>query len=263
MLIKSDDATIFYTTMGSGPDLVLLHPSPCNHTFWLPIASQLALTYRVVLPDLRGHGQSSPGEGPATMEKHAEDLVRICKELKIEKAIFAGVSIGGYVLMEFWKRYREMVRAFILADTRGAADTDDVRSGRQRTVEDVQRHGPQPYLDSMLEPLLGETTRRNRPDIVQAARATMQDSTVEGITAVQQGMAERPDYVTLLPTINVPTLLVFGSEDTVTPVSVGRFMQQNIPQSILRILVNAGHLALMEKPEDALRVIGSFLDQLQ
>ncbi|HKC70437.1 MAG TPA: alpha/beta fold hydrolase, partial [Terriglobales bacterium] len=119
--IKSGDAEIAYQVLGKGAPVVLLHPFPANHEFWKPAAERLATRYRVLLPDLRGHGDSEVGEGPATMEKHAADLARVCDETGIGRAVFVGVSIGGYILFEFWRRYRQRVRALVLSDTRPQA----------------------------------------------------------------------------------------------------------------------------------------------
>src|SRR5689334_13266006 len=111
MKIKSDGTELFYDIRGSGSPVVLLHPFPVNHHFWDGCAPFLDSHYQLILPDLRGHGDSLPGEGPATMERHASDLARLCAELGIGKAVFVGVSIGGYVLFEFWRKYRDHVSA--------------------------------------------------------------------------------------------------------------------------------------------------------
>ena len=109
--IKSGDAELVYWSLGDGPAVVLLHPFPVNHEFWLPVGETLATRYRVVVPDLRGHGDSGVGEGPATMEKHAADIVRVMDDAEIGPAPLIGVSIGGYALFEFWRRYRGRVAA--------------------------------------------------------------------------------------------------------------------------------------------------------
>jgi len=128
--ISSDDAEIFYEVLGSGPPIVLLHPFPANHDLWKPAAQALVTRYRIILPDLRGHGDSGVGEGPATMEKHAADLARVLDHEGIGRATFAGVSIGGYVLFEFWRKFRPRVEALILCNTKAQADTSEARAGR-------------------------------------------------------------------------------------------------------------------------------------
>src|ERR1051326_5840000 len=107
--IVSDDAEIFYDIAGSGPPVVLLHPFPANHELWLPIAQMLSSRYCLFMPDLRGHGESALGEGPATMRKHASDLARVMTAAGVDRAAIVGNSIGGYIIFEFWRRFRERV----------------------------------------------------------------------------------------------------------------------------------------------------------
>ncbi|MGC1646659.1 MAG: alpha/beta fold hydrolase, partial [Candidatus Sulfotelmatobacter sp.] len=109
--INSSDAEIVYWSLGDGPPVILLHPFPVHHEFWLPVAEVLATRYRVILPDLRGHGESGVGEGPATMEKHAADIARVMDDADIGAAPLVGVSIGGYAIFEFWRKYRGRVAA--------------------------------------------------------------------------------------------------------------------------------------------------------
>src|SRR5277367_3303689 len=135
--ITSGDAEIFYEALGTGPPVVLLHPFPANHDLWKPAAQALVSHYRVILPDLRGHGDSGIGEGPATMAKHAADIARIMDCEGIGRAAFVGVSIGGYALFEFWRGHRERVQTLILCNTKAQADTPDGRAGRMRAAADV------------------------------------------------------------------------------------------------------------------------------
>jgi pimeloyl-ACP methyl ester carboxylesterase len=135
--IKSDDAEIFFRVLGEGPPVVLLHPFPANHEFWLPVAQVLATRYRVILPDLRGHGDSGVGQGPATMDKHAADLARVMDDADIGRAPLVGVSIGGYALFEFWRRHRGRVAALGLCNTKAPADSAEARTGRLQAANDV------------------------------------------------------------------------------------------------------------------------------
>lgn len=258
--IRSDDAQISYSILGSGPDVVLLHPFPAHHGVWLPVADQLATRYRCILPDLRGHGASEPGEGAATMEKHANDIRRVCDDAGVGRAVFVGVSIGGYILFEFWRRFRERVAGLVLSDTRAPADADETRRARLASIEQVQKHGPDGFLDAQVERLLGASTRRNRPDIAQTARGMMAKVTVAGISAVQQGMAARPDSVPTLKTIDVPTLVIVGDEDMVTPRADAEQMQRGIAGARLEIIAAAGHYSPLEQPDAVARVLRRFLD---
>ncbi len=262
MNVTSGDAMLCVEEAGSGPPLVLLHPFPTNHKFWGPVLPQLAARYHVYLPDLRGSGESNAGEGPATMEKHARDLERICKAAGFGKAAFVGVSIGGYILFEFWRQHPERVAALVLCDTRATPDTQEARAGRLKSIQEVQTHGPASFIDGMVPKLLGETTRRNRPDVVQHASTIMNESTVAGITALLQGLAARPDSVPTLKTINVPTLLIVGEEDTLTPPSDAEQMHRDIAGSRLMKIPAAGHFSPFEQPDVVGKELRTFLDAL-
>ncbi len=260
--IHSEDAEIFYDTQGQGPPLVLLHPFPSNHEFWNPIAPQLGTRYRLILPDLRCHGASQPGNGPATMQKHAADLLRILDAEHIQRACFAGVSIGGYILFEFWRRHRERVQALILCDTRAQADTQEGRQTRLKAAEEVERAGPDGYIEGMIPKLLGETTRRNRLDRVSEARRMMARMTSTGISSALRGMAARPDSVPTLKTIHVPVLIAVGKEDTLTPAADAELMHREIRGSELATVPAAGHYMPFEQPEAAIQIMRGFLDKI-
>lgn len=262
MELTSGDAKIFYKIEGQGRPLALVHPFPANHKFWQPAAALLATRYRLVMPDLRGHGASQPGDGPATMEKHAGDVLRVCEAAGIERAIFAGVSIGGYVLFEFWRRHRERVEALILCDTRAQADTDEGRANRLKSAEQVLKEGKDRFLDEMIPKLLGATTRSRRPDLVAAARKMLGEMTPQGIATAQRGMAERPDSILTLKTVNVPTLIVVGEEDTLTPPADSELMHKHIVGSKLEIVPQAGHYAPFERHESVVGILRRFMDAL-
>ena len=169
--VQSGDAEISYEMLGNGPDVVLLHPFPASHEFWMPAAQALIARYRLTLPDLRGHGESEVGTGPATMEKHAADIAKVMDHAGVSRAALVGVSIGGYAIFEFWRRYRGRVTALALCNTKAQADSPEARATRLKAAEDVFEHGTEPFFESMVPKLLGKTTRETRPDLVQGALA--------------------------------------------------------------------------------------------
>jgi pimeloyl-ACP methyl ester carboxylesterase len=256
---RSSDALLFYEVAGDGPAVVLLHPFPLNHTFWRPVAEQLSTRYRLVMPDLRAHGDSELGEGPATMEKLAADLAALCREERITKGFFVGVSIGGYTLFEFWRRNREHVAALVLANTRATAETPESRANRLALADKVLREGSAGFIEEMLPKVLSPVTLTNRPDIVDAARRMMQKMSPQDFAGVQQGMADRPDSVPTLKTIDVPALIIVG-EDEAT--GEAELMRQQISGSRLQVIPRAGHYAALERPEEFGRLLRSFLDGL-
>ncbi len=260
--IKSGDAEIVYWSLGDGPAVVLLHPFPAHHEICLPVAQALAGRYRVILPDLRGHGESAVGEGTASMEKHAADLARIMDDADLGRAPLIGVSIGGYVLFEFWRKHRGRVAALGLCNTKAAADSAEARAARLQAANDVLERGTEPFFEAQVPRLLGKTTREMRPDLVEGALRMMRKMSPENVAQVQRGMAERPDSVDTLKTIDVPTLLVTGDEDVLTGLNEAELMHRHVAGSRLRVIPRAGHYSPWEQPEEAARVLRQFLDGL-
>jgi 3-oxoadipate enol-lactonase len=260
--LKSGDADIAYQILGTGPPVVLLHPFPASHELWLPAAQALVSRYQVILPDLRGHGDSGVGEGPASMEKHASDLDRILDHAEVGRTPFAGVSIGGYVLFEFWRRRRGRVAALALFNTKAPSDSPEARSVRLQAAADVLERGTGPFFESMIPKLLGKTTRESRPDLVDGALRMMRKMSPEKVAQVQRGMAERPDSVPDLKTINVSTLLVTGDEDVLTGPPEADLMRQNVPNSEMKIVRRAGHYSPWEQPAEAGQLLRQFFDSV-
>jgi 3-oxoadipate enol-lactonase len=260
--VQSGDAEIFYQVLGDGPPVVLLHPFPVHHEFWSPVAQALESRYRLVVPDLRGHGASGAGEGPATMEKHAADLARVLDDAGVGRAIFVGVSIGGYVLFQFLRQHRNRVAGLVLCNTKAQADSPEARAVRLQVAADVLERGSEPFFESMLPKLMGKTTHSTRPDLIQAALRMMRKMSTEDVALVQKGMAERLDSVETLKTINVPTLVIAGDEDTLTPVGEAELMRKNISGSEMKIVARAGHYSPWEQPAEVGKLLRQFLDEV-
>lgn len=260
--IQSGDAEIAYETAGDGPAVVLLHPFPANHEFWAPLQDALVSRYRLILPDLRGHGDSGVGEGPATMQKHAADLARVIEDAGIRRAPMIGVSIGGYTLFEFWRRSRDRVAALVLCNTKAGADSAEARAGRLQAAADVLERGAEPFFQTMVQRLLGAATQASRPDLVEGALRMMRKMSPADVAQVQQGMAERPDSISILNTINVPTLLLTGEEDILTGVPEAEIMRRHVPGSQIKVIPKAGHYSPWEQPEHVGILLRQFLDSL-
>jgi 3-oxoadipate enol-lactonase len=212
------------------------------------------------MPDLRGHGESELGEGPATMQKHASVIARVMDAAGIDRAPLIGVSIGGYAIFEFWQRFRDRVSALVLSNTKASADNSQARAARIEAAEDVLKRGPGPFLESMLQRLLGETTRHSRPDLVEGAHRMMRKMSAEDVAGVQRGMADRPDSISTLKTIAVPTLIITGDEDTMTGLPEAEVMKQHIAGAQMKVVAKAGHYSPWEQPEEVGKMLRQFLD---
>lgn len=194
------------------------------------------------------------------MEKHAADIARVLSDANMDRAAFAGVSIGGYALFEFWRRHRERVAALVLCNTKAQADTPEARAARLQAAAEVLERGVEPFVESMLPKLLGQTTRTTRPDLVEGARKMMLKMSPEDVSMVQRGMADRPDSVPTLKTIHVPTLILTGDEDILTGAPEAELMRQNIPGSQMKVIAHAGHYSPWEQSDEVGRLLRQFLD---
>jgi pimeloyl-ACP methyl ester carboxylesterase len=263
----SGDTQLFYTVQGEGHDLVLLHPMPCNHRFWLDVASALTPRYRVILPDLRGHGQSEAGDGPITMEKLGQDLVRLLDELRISRAMFAGCSIGGYALYELWRKAPARVSALAFCCSRPQADSEENRAKREEWIRKIGERGTGEWVESMLEQLIGPTARRRAPQKLGEAREMMQAVRPAAAIALQQGLASRPDSTETAKTIRVPAFVLAGGEDQSSTT-----MDMKLLADLIRgggygaeftELRDAGHYAPWEQPEMVGKLLRRFFDSLR
>ena len=261
MFLHAGESALFYEMHGSGPDVVLLHPYPCDHTFWLPVVPYLETRFRLILPDLRGLGQSQPAGEVTTMAQLAQDALRLCDSLGIGRAIFAGCSVGGYALFELWRQARERVKAFAFLDTRAGLDGEAGVKGRLQAAEDVLQRGPAWAIEQMMPRMVSPYTLSSRPDVVELAQSTMHRATAAGMAALQRGMAARADSLSTLPTIQVPTLVLGGEDDVPSPVAELESIAGGIPGAELKIIPRAGHMAALERPEEAGPILRDFFER--
>jgi 3-oxoadipate enol-lactonase len=187
-------------------------------------------------------------------------MARVMDDAEVGRAALIGVSIGGYALFEFWRRFRGRVAALGLCNTKAPADSAEARAGRLQAANDVLERGTEPFFESMIPRLLGRSTREARPDLVAGALGMMRKMSPEDVAQVQRGMAERPDSVDTLKTINVPVLLITGEEDMLTGVNEAELMRQHIAGSQMRVIPKAGHYSAWERPEDVTGLVSNFLE---
>lgn len=259
-----------YQDAGDGPPLLLVHGFPLDHTLWIHQIETFKGDYRVILPDLRGHGQSEAPPGPYRMDRMAADLSALLQELKIERVVLGGLSMGGYVVFAFWRLYPERVRALLLANTRAAADTREGKQNRQAMIERVQAAGKDAIVEDLLLKLLSPATLERKPEVVAHARQMMANTPASGVIGALQGMAQRPDSTPTLATITVPTLIIVGEDDTIIPPAEGEAMRSQIlskrddpaPTVGLVRVPQAGHLAPMENPTAFNQALRGFLATL-
>ena len=262
MLQRAGSIDIAYEEAGDGPPIVFMHSFPLNRRLWSPQLRALAGFGRCLAPDARGFGQSDVVP-PYTMDQYADDAIALLDALDIrEKAVFVGISMGGYVTLALWRRHRHRVRAMVLADTRAGADTEEAREKRVALARTAKERGSAAVADLQLPGLVGKTTRQRNPTIAAEIRAMISSAPVAGIVGASEAMMARPDSTALLSTIDVPTLVIVGKEDVLTSPAEAEALCAAIPGSELQIIPKAGHSPCIERPAAFNHTVSEFLSKL-
>ena len=259
---RVNDINLAYTDLGAGPPIVLIHGYPFNRSLWTEQAEVLRSRHRVVAPDLRGFGESDSSEGTATMSRMADDIASLMDALEIERAVIAGLSMGGYVALAFARMFPARVGALVLADTRAQADTEEGKQTRSQQAEKALSEGMAGIADAMLPKLLTPETVSKRPELVKRVRDMMLKTKPEGAAAALLGMAERDDQTEFISTIQAPALIIVGREDAITPVADSEKMQSRIEGSRLVVIENAGHVSNLEQTEQFNDALLGFLSSV-
>jgi pimeloyl-ACP methyl ester carboxylesterase len=249
MKARIGGAEVRYEVQGQGPVILFLHAFPLGLGMWDAQARLLERSFSVVRFDDRGFGGTPPADGPLTMERIADDAAGLLDHLGLGQALVAGCSMGGYATFAMLRRHPDRIRGLVLQDTRAGADTPEARAGRAQLAERVLKEGVQAAADAFVPKLLGATTQRDRPEVVDWVRRTILGATPRGIANALHGLAARADSTPTLREIRVPTLVVCGEEDALTPPSESQAMAGAIAGSRLAIVPGAGHLANLENPE--------------
>lgn len=245
---------------GRGRPLLLVHGFPLDHTMWQGQADPLSRNYRVIVPDLRGFGASGVSEGPVSMERLADDLAALLDALQIEEPVaLCGLSMGGYVAWQFWRRHASRLNRLILCDTRASADSEEAARAREETARRVLREGTAWLAEAMIPRLFAEQTLSQRPELVEATRQVICRADPRGVAAALRGMAARPDVTGWLPSIRLPTLVICGQHDAISTAAEMRDWASRIPVARFVEVPSAGHMAPLEQPAAVNAAIREFL----
>jgi len=268
---RSDGATLAFRDSGAGLPVVFLHPTPLDGDYWRPLINELA-GVRALVPDLRGHGGSELGtllvggfalvsDAPVlSMARLAADVLALLDHLEVPAALFAGCSIGGYVLLELWRQAPERVRGLAFVCSKPQPDAAANLTRRAATIAQARAGSSAALLDGMAQNLIGATARERHPEIVTELRARM-TLTPEAFVAVQAGLATRPDSVPTVATITAPILAIAGGEDTgIAPAEMEAF--RAAPGGCeFHLLPDAGHFAAYEQPRKVAALMAAWLRQ--
>jgi 3-oxoadipate enol-lactonase len=242
------------TDLGEGTPVVWIHGYPLASSVF---EQQLAIRgVRHVMPDLPGFGQSRPDGGALSIDDYAHRMLDLLDQRGLQKAVFAGLSMGGYISLAIARIAPERLRGLVLIDTRETADTEEARKGRYESIEKVKKEGVQPIVESMLPKMLTPAAPK---EMKERVREIMSSSSSEGVTAALHAIATRPDSSGVLPKIVVPVLIVVGEQDTITPPSDAERMQSRIARAKTVRIANAAHLSNYEQAAEFNLVCDSFV----
>ena len=269
-----DGARLAFNDTGAGLPVVFLHPTPLDHDYWRPLTQDLA-GVRAIVPDLRGHGGSQLGaslpiggfarvpDAPVlTMAQLAADVLSLLDYLAVQDAVFAGCSIGGYVVLELWRKAPERMRGLAFVSSKPQPDAEANLVKRVANIAQARAGGADVLYDGMAQSLTASTARRRNPEIVSELRARMTLSP-EALVAVQAGLATRPDSLPTVASIGAPVMAIAGGEDSaVTPADMEAF--RVAPGGCeFHLLPDAGHFAAYEQPRKVAALFAGWLKQLE
>lgn len=255
--------SVGYDDDGDGKPLVLIHGHPFNRSMWRPQREYFVEAgWRVIVPDLRGYGETTVVAGTTRLDTFARDIAGLLDHLGFEQFVLGGVSMGGQIAMAFHRLFRERLLGLVLVDTSPHAETDAGKKSRNDTADRLLREGMTLFAEEALPKMIAPYNISARPAVARHVLAMMRETSPAGAAAALRGRAERPDYVAMLAQIVVPTLVVVGRDDEFTPVGDAELMHEHIAGSRLVIVDEAGHLPNLEQETVFNAALESFLQSL-
>ena len=251
-----------YKVFGSGQPVVLLHAFPLSGAMWMPnIDPLISSDFRVVVPDLRGFGDSRGGDEVFSIEEMARDVAALMDDLGIGAAFIGGLSMGGYVTLNLYRLFPEKFMGLILCDTNPDDEAEENRNRRYEMVERIRAAGSRALVENLLPNLISDNTKASAPELVGELEERFRECSPASAMAAMRGMAVRKDHNYLLGDISVPTLLMFGEADKITNLERAKEMSRAIPNSRLVEIPGAGHYSNLENPEAFNSAMVEFLEQ--
>jgi 3-oxoadipate enol-lactonase len=259
--------TIGYDDDGDrdGRPVLLVHGHPFNRTMWAPQTAEFAAPgagFRVITADLRGYGESTVVPGTTYLEDFARDLAALLDHLGVGQVVIGGLSMGGQIVMEFYRLFPERVSGMLLADTFPRAETPEGKIVRRDMGARLRREGMDGYTDEVIAKMVAPSTIAEQPAVAEHVLGMMRSTSPEGAAAAVVGRGERPDYCDLLTTVTVPALVVVGRDDTFTPVSDAEEMHALLPDSTLVVVEHSAHMPNLEQVTEFNTALRTYLDSL-
>jgi 3-oxoadipate enol-lactonase len=254
---------IVYDEFGKGEVILLIHGQPFNRSMWDDQKELLAENFRVIIPDLRGYGESGVTEGIVLLDDLALDLLHLLDHIGVKRAVVIGLSMGGQIALEIYRLAPALFRAIVLADTDARAEDEQGYQNRITLANRILADGMEIFAQERITHFICDNTFSNKPDVAAKLKKMIVTTSAAGSAAVQRGRAEREDYTPLLEKMDLPALIIVGDQDKFTPISSSEYMSQRIKNSTLAVIENCGHISNMEQPEAFNRVLEKFLTELK
>ena len=241
------------TGIPTGTPIVLIHGFPFSHKMWTFPGGQtesLAVSYRVIAYDIRGHGESEVGDGQYTLEFFVDDLIGLLDHLNIASAVIAGLSMGGYIALRAIERSPERFRGLILCDTQSAADSNEAKLKRAASMKAIKTNGPRAFAQGFVPNVFAAESFNSKQEAVKTIQSIIERTAPTALCGALLALASRTDTTNSLTNITVPTLILVGEHDVLTPPSASQAMNEKIPGSELYVIPQAAHMSNMENPDD-------------
>ena len=239
--------------------VILIHGFPFSHEMWRPQVAALKEEYYTIQYDLRGHGRSSTGDGQYPFEFFVDDLLSLMDRLKIERGVLCGLSMGGYIALRAVERNPERVAALILADTQAKADSNAAKLRRAAGVKAIKARGVKPFAEAFLKTVFTQQNLAAKPEFVNTIQKIIESNSPIGICGALIALATRTDTVPSLSAIRVPTLVLVGEYDTLTPLSASQAIHDRILGSEMHVIKHAAHLSNLENTDEFNAYVKGFL----
>lgn len=260
LFIEVNDIKVCYNEGGKGENsIIFIHGFPFDKLMWQPQLDLFSKNYRVIAYDIRGFGKSTIGSAQGSINLFADDLVNFMDGLEIKKAIVCGLSMGGYILLNAIIRYPQRFKAIILSDTQCIADSFEAKEKRKKAILQIVAGKINEFAMGFIANIFSDETKRTKEEVVEKIKTTILSTRAEAVTSTLSVLAEREDLCSSISQIEVPTLIICGEKDVVTPVEQAEYLFDTIPNSQLKIIENAGHMSNLEKPDEFNMHIVDFL----
>jgi pimeloyl-ACP methyl ester carboxylesterase len=252
--------------ISTAPPVIFIHGFPFSHRMWAFPGGQteaLASTNRVIAYDLRGHGESEVGTGHYSIEFFVDDLIGLMNHLSIDKAVLCGLSMGGYIALRAVERHGERVSGLVLCDTRSEPDPNEGKVKRAQAIRDLQENGVRQYAENYVKNVFAPESLQSKPEAVKMIQSIIERTAPLSISGTLMALAARTDTTPSLPFIKVPTLILVGEKDVLTPPAASKAMQEKIPNAQMAVIPNAAHMSNMENPSEFNKHLTAFVTKIQ